>query len=56
MLDAVRMLDYQPRILLIGSGEEYGHVLPDEIPIDEDNKVRPGNIYAATKVCQNLII
>ncbi len=55
VLDAVRMLDYQPRILLIGSGEEYGHVLPDEIPIDEDNRVRPGNIYAATKVCQNLI-
>lgn len=46
---------YRPRILLIGSGEEYGHILPGETPISEQNMVRPGNIYAATKVCQNLI-
>ena len=26
MLDAVRELDYKPRVLLIGSGEEYGHI------------------------------
>ncbi len=55
MLDAVRELDYRPRVLLIGSGEEYGHVLPEEIPIREDNYLRPGNIYAATKACQNMI-
>lgn len=55
VMDAVRTLDYQPRILLIGSGEEYGHVSPEEVPIVETNMVRPGNIYAATKVCQNLI-
>lgn len=55
VLDAVRALDYTPRVLLIGSGEEYGHIKPEETPILEDNLVRPGNIYAATKVCQNLI-
>lgn len=55
LLDAVRELDYKPRILLIGSGEEYGHILPSETPIQEDNNVRPGNIYAATKACQNMI-
>ncbi len=55
VLDAVRALSYRPRILLIGSGEEYGHILPGETPISEQNMVRPGNIYAATKVCQNLI-
>ncbi|WFR56308.1 GDP-mannose 4,6-dehydratase [Anaerocolumna sp. AGMB13025] len=55
VLDAVKELDYKPRILLIGSGEEYGYVLPDEIPINENNHVRPGNIYAATKACQNMI-
>ncbi|MGB8452470.1 MAG: GDP-mannose 4,6-dehydratase [Anaerocolumna sp.] len=55
VLDAVRELDYKPRILLIGSGEEYGHILPDEIPITENNQTRPGNIYAATKACQNMI-
>lgn len=55
VLDAVRELYYKPRILLIGSGEEYGHVKECEIPIKEDNRIRPGNIYAATKACQNMI-
>lgn len=55
MLDAVRKMEKQPRILLIGSGEEYGHVKENEIPIQEDNNTRPGNIYAVTKVCQNMI-
>lgn len=55
VMDAVRELYYKPRILLIGSGEEYGHIHEDEIPICEENKIRPGNIYAATKACQNMI-
>lgn len=55
VLDAIRELYYKPRILLIGSGEEYGHIKPDEVPIREDNHLRPGNIYAATKACQNMI-
>ena len=55
MLDAVRELDYKPRVLLIGSGEEYGYVHQDELPIIEDNVLRPGNIYAITKACQNMI-
>ena len=55
VLDAVRDMEKQPRVLLIGSGEEYGRILPDETPIQEDNNLRPGNIYAATKACQNMI-
>lgn len=55
VLDAIRELDYKPRVLLIGSGEEYGHVRPDEVPVREDNVLRPGNIYAATKACQNML-
>ena len=55
VLDAVRELYYKPRVLLIGSGEEYGHIRPGETPISEDNHLRPGNLYAATKVCQNMI-
>ncbi len=55
VLDAIRELDYKPRILLIGSGEEYGRILPTETPIQEDTLLRPGNIYAATKACQNMI-
>lgn len=55
LLDSIRKLEKQPRVLLIGSGEEYGHVKESEIPIIEDNNTRPGNIYAVTKVCQNMI-
>lgn len=55
LLDAIRECEVSPRILIIGSGEEYGYILPDEIPIPENNLLRPGNIYAATKVAQNMI-
>ena len=55
VLDAVRETCPNARALLIGSGEEYGHVKSEEMPIVEENAVRPGNIYAATKVCQNLL-
>lgn len=55
VMDAIRELYYKPRILLIGSGEEYGHIQPGETPIAETNLLRPGNIYAATKACQNMI-
>ena len=55
ILEALRELEDKPRVLFIGSGEEYGHILPGEIPIKEGNVPRPGNIYAATKVCQNML-
>lgn len=55
VMDAVRELYYKPSVLLIGSGEEYGHIREGETPIKEDSHLRPGNIYAATKVCQNMI-
>lgn len=55
ILEALRELEDKPRVLFIGSGEEYGHILPGEIPIKEGNVPRPGNIYAATKVGQNML-
>ena len=41
VLDAIRELFYKPRVLLIGSGEEYGHIRPGETPITENNHLRP---------------
>lgn len=55
VLDAVRDCGYSPRLLLIGSSEEYGPVRPDEIPVKETNPLRPSNIYAVTKNTQNQI-
>lgn len=56
VLEAVR-LSQRPdtRLLLIGSGEEYGFIPKDACPLSEEEKLRPGNIYAATKVCQEMI-
>ena len=55
VLEAIRALNLKSRVLLIGSGEEYGNVLPAEIPIKESTMVRPANIYAVSKLTQNLL-
>lgn len=55
LLDACRALAAPPRILVVGSGEEYGLVHPDEVPIDEDQPLRPTSPYAVSKVAQDLL-
>lgn len=56
VLEAARSADNgNMRILLIGSGEEYGFIRRDACPISEDEVLRPGNIYAATKACQGML-
>lgn len=55
LLDVLKETEYKGRVLLIGSGEEYGRIQPDQVPITEDTVLRPGNIYAATKSCQNML-
>jgi len=52
LLEAVREMEKPPRLMLVGSGDEYGYVQPDELPINEDTVLRPGNIYAVTKTAQ----
>ncbi len=55
LLEAVREWGGKPRILMIGSGEEYGYISPETVPIQEETILHPGNIYAATKACQNML-
>ncbi len=55
LLDVLKEKEYAGRVLLIGSGEEYGYVRPEDVPIREETVLRPGNIYAATKSCQNMV-
>lgn len=55
VLEAARELEKSPKVLLVGSGEEYGYLQPDEIPVKEDTVLRAGNIYAATKACQGML-
>ena len=55
LLNAIRKLKINPRVLLIGSGEEYGLAPPEAVPIKETASLNPQNIYAATKACQNMM-
>jgi GDP-4-dehydro-6-deoxy-D-mannose reductase len=56
VMEAVRNAQRRARLILIGSGEEYGSVRPEDIPILEDvTPIRPGNPYAATKAAQNML-
>jgi GDP-4-dehydro-6-deoxy-D-mannose reductase len=41
-----------PRIQIAGSSEEYGLVFPHEVPMTEDNPLRPLSPYAVSKVAQ----
>jgi len=54
LLEAVRDAEKPPRLLLIGSGEEYGFVSPEDIPVSEETTLKPGNIYAGTKIAQGI--
>lgn len=55
VLDAVRdMPNYSPKILLIGSGEEYGILPANTSLVSETTPVHPANPYAITKMAQNL--
>ncbi|MBR6381147.1 MAG: GDP-mannose 4,6-dehydratase [Lachnospiraceae bacterium] len=49
ILDAVRDMEQDPRILLIGSSEEY---VPSESPISESQPVSANNPYGISKVTQ----
>jgi GDP-4-dehydro-6-deoxy-D-mannose reductase len=55
LFEAVRRIGLKPRIQIAGSSEEYGLVLPDEVPIKETNPLRPLSPYAVSKVAQDLL-
>ncbi len=55
VLEALRECDNPARLIMIGSGEEYGYIRPEACPLSEAEPLHPGNIYAATKACQEMI-
>ena len=57
LAEAIRALSAEgiaPRIVVSGSGEQYGLVRPEENPLAEDTLPRPTNPYAVAKVAQDL--
>ncbi len=55
ILEAIRELKINSRILIPGSGEEYGEIPENELPITEKTTLIPVNPYAVTKIAQDLI-
>lgn len=55
LFEAVRDSDCDPRIQIAGSSEEYGLVYPDELPITEENTLRPLSPYGVSKVATDLL-
>ncbi len=55
LLEAIRGLKMSPRILAVGSSEEYGLVYEEELPIGEMSPLRPLSPYAVSKVTQDMM-
>ncbi len=55
LLEATRKQNGSCSVLIVSSGEVYGSVSPDRLPIDESTPLNPGNPYAASKACIDLI-
>lgn len=54
LAEAIRAERLATRVLVIGSGEQYGLVRPDQNPVREDTESHPMNPYAVAKVSQDL--
>ncbi len=54
VLEAVKTLDAETKIHIAGSSEEYGRAEPDELPITEENPLRPLSPYGVSKVAADL--
>jgi GDP-4-dehydro-6-deoxy-D-mannose reductase len=55
LLEALRTLDAPPRVLVVGSSDEYGALRPEEVPTSEDVPLRPTTPYAVSKVGQDMM-
>ncbi len=55
LLESVRRTEIDPVIHICSSSEVYGQVEPEEVPITEDNPLRPQSPYAVSKVGEDLL-
>lgn len=55
LFEAVRKLEIDPVIQLANSSEEYGLVKKEELPIKEENPLRPLSPYAVSKVAMDML-
>jgi GDP-4-dehydro-6-deoxy-D-mannose reductase len=55
LYEAIKNLKINPRILFVGSADEYGIVKEENLPINEGCPLRPINPYAVSKVSADLL-
>jgi len=55
LFEAILSLGLSPKIQVAGSSEEYGLVNSDEVPMREENPLRPLSPYAVSKVAQDFL-
>jgi GDP-4-dehydro-6-deoxy-D-mannose reductase len=55
ILEAVVQTGLASRVLVVGSGDEYGLVMPHDLPIDEETPLRPTTPYAVSKIAQDYL-
>jgi GDP-4-dehydro-6-deoxy-D-mannose reductase len=55
LFEALLSNGIRPRVLVIGSSDEYGRVRPEEVPTDENVPLRPTTPYAVSKVGQDVM-
>jgi GDP-4-dehydro-6-deoxy-D-mannose reductase len=55
LFEAIRSLRLDPVVQIACSSEQYGLVLPNEVPIKETNPLRPLSPYAVSKVAQDYL-
>lgn len=55
LFEAIRKSQIEPRIQIACSSEEYGLVMPSEVPIKETNPLRPMSPYAVSKVAMDYL-
>lgn len=55
LLQALVASGMRPRVLIVGSADEYGAITPDELPISESTPLRPYSPYAVSKIAQDML-
>lgn len=56
LLEAIKLNNLKHcRILIVSSAEEYGLVMPEDLPIDELTPLRPVSPYSVSKIAQDFL-
>jgi len=55
IVETIRKLNLDTRILSVGSSEEYGNIIEGNLPLREDTPLNPTSPYAVARVSQELL-